>query len=254
MARLTLNARDTGLIADVMETCRTSAEWPIPYLALNQFAALLGADLVGFQVMDTLLEYIPVHRSADAMLGDGEDGETIAEARTNPFWHHYRTSPCSYPDQTGDYESVTLAGDFESRRQRRLRKPHGEPIVSMRASMRGRAPGKEYRLNAWRYEGSDFGERERFLLALLRPHVERAFWANAGQTRDLPPLTRRQLQLLAFVRRGLTNRQIARQLELSEGTVRTHLNNIYERLGVSGRTGAVHAVFGPSEDWPMEGA
>ena len=59
--------------------------------------------------------------------------------------------------------------------------------------------------------------------------------------------------MLEYVREGLTNIQIAHRLEISEATVRTRLNNVYERLGISGRTAAVHAVFGPSSDWP-EGA
>jgi regulatory LuxR family protein len=40
-----------------------------------------------------------------------------------------------------------------------------------------------------------------------------------------------------------TNIQIARQLGLSEGTVRTHLENIYGRLQVSNRTAAVVRAF-----------
>jgi len=42
---------------------------------------------------------------------------------------------------------------------------------------------------------------------------------------------------------GCTNTQIARRLGISEGTVRTHLENIYERLGVSSRTAAVIRAF-----------
>jgi DNA-binding NarL/FixJ family response regulator len=38
---------------------------------------------------------------------------------------------------------------------------------------------------------------------------------------------------------GHTNTQIARRLGISESTVRTHLEHIYERLGVSSRTAAV---------------
>jgi predicted ArsR family transcriptional regulator len=42
---------------------------------------------------------------------------------------------------------------------------------------------------------------------------------------------------------GHTNGQIARRLGVSEGTVRTHLQNIYARLQVSSRTAAVTRAF-----------
>jgi DNA-binding NarL/FixJ family response regulator len=42
---------------------------------------------------------------------------------------------------------------------------------------------------------------------------------------------------------GHTNAQIARRLGMTEGTVRTHLENIYERLQVSSRTAAVTCAF-----------
>ena len=42
---------------------------------------------------------------------------------------------------------------------------------------------------------------------------------------------------------GHTNAQIARRLDMSEGRVRTHLENIYERLKVSSRTAAVTHAF-----------
>ena len=46
-----------------------------------------------------------------------------------------------------------------------------------------------------------------------------------------------------WLRAQRTNTQIARQLGLSEGTVRTHLENIYSRLQVSNRTSAVIRAF-----------
>src|SRR3954447_13935664 len=46
MPRLSIDARETSLIADLMETFRASTEWPIPYLALNQLGNLIGADVV----------------------------------------------------------------------------------------------------------------------------------------------------------------------------------------------------------------
>jgi DNA-binding CsgD family transcriptional regulator len=42
---------------------------------------------------------------------------------------------------------------------------------------------------------------------------------------------------------GRTNMQIVRRLGISEGSVRTHLGNIYERLDVASRTAAVACAF-----------
>ncbi len=49
--------------------------------------------------------------------------------------------------------------------------------------------------------------------------------------------------LLRLVAAGHTNTQIARRLGISAATVRTHLENIYERLQVSSRTAAVTRAF-----------
>ncbi|MGD9622013.1 MAG: LuxR C-terminal-related transcriptional regulator [Mycolicibacterium sp.] len=51
-------------------------------------------------------------------------------------------------------------------------------------------------------------------------------------------LTRRELEVLACIARGTTNRQAAQHLSLSEKTVGRHLANIYAKIGVSSRTGA----------------
>jgi DNA-binding CsgD family transcriptional regulator len=59
----------------------------------------------------------------------------------------------------------------------------------------------------------------------------------------VPRLTPRQKNLLHLVSGEHTNAQIARRLGISEGTVRTHLENIYERLHVSSRTAAVTRAF-----------
>lgn len=55
--------------------------------------------------------------------------------------------------------------------------------------------------------------------------------------------TERELDVLRLVARGLTNRTIARELFLSEATVKTHLVHVFGKLGVDDRTAAVTAAL-----------
>jgi DNA-binding CsgD family transcriptional regulator len=104
-------------------------------------------------------------------------------------------------------------------------------------------PGSIARMIFFRGPGREFSERDRALLALLRPHLHQAY-LNAERRRcGEPRLTSRQRELLRLVAVGHTNGQIARRLVISEGTVRVHLQNIYERLQVSSRTAAVTRAF-----------
>lgn len=52
------------------------------------------------------------------------------------------------------------------------------------------------------------------------------------------PLTPREIEVLRLVAAGLTNREIARRLHLSEGTVRNYLSRVLDRLGMRDRTQA----------------
>lgn len=52
-------------------------------------------------------------------------------------------------------------------------------------------------------------------------------------------LTRREIEMLGFLSRGKSNKEIARDLDLSPNTIKTHLANLYVKLGVKNRTQAV---------------
>jgi two-component system nitrate/nitrite response regulator NarL len=60
--------------------------------------------------------------------------------------------------------------------------------------------------------------------------------ARAPATGSRVQLTPRERQLIGFVRTGLRNREIAAQLGVTEGTVKTYLHAVFEKLGVSSRT------------------
>ena len=59
-----------------------------------------------------------------------------------------------------------------------------------------------------------------------RPHV-------SGER--TPPLTPRETEIVRLVAQGLRNKELAQRLSITEGTVKIHLHNIYDKLGVDGR-------------------
>src|SRR5215207_370922 len=75
--------------------------------------------------------------------------------------------------------------------------------------------------------------------------VERADGALLLEERhEHVQLTAREREVLAWVARGKTNAEIARQLWLAPSTVRKHLENVYAKLGVTTRTAAVARFLG----------
>ena len=52
-------------------------------------------------------------------------------------------------------------------------------------------------------------------------------------------LSQRELEVLAFVARGASNKEVARNLHVSEATIKSHLLRIFGKLGVEDRTAAV---------------
>jgi LuxR family transcriptional regulator, maltose regulon positive regulatory protein len=61
---------------------------------------------------------------------------------------------------------------------------------------------------------------------------------QAPHALDVEPLSERELEVLRLIASGLPNKQIARRLDISLNTVKTHARNTYGKLGVSSRTEA----------------
>ena len=105
-----------------------------------------------------------------------------------------------------------------------------------------------------------FGLTERKALQLVRPHLARLYhdlawraraerlltWIASVDGLDQPGrrpaakrLTFRELEVVALVARGCTNKQIGSHLDVSPRTVQKHLEHVYDKVGIRTRAGAV---------------
>jgi DNA-binding NarL/FixJ family response regulator len=80
------------------------------------------------------------------------------------------------------------------------------------------------------HRGEQWIERETVTRALQRVIDRESAEREAGET-----LTPREIEIVRMVAQGLRNKAIAERLSISEGTVKVHLHNVYEKLGVDGR-------------------
>jgi DNA-binding NarL/FixJ family response regulator len=71
-------------------------------------------------------------------------------------------------------------------------------------------------------------------------HVEQV---GAPEDDETASLSERESAVLDAVARGLSNREIGRQLWISEQTVKFHLRNVYRKLGISSRTEAARYAY-----------
>jgi DNA-binding NarL/FixJ family response regulator len=74
------------------------------------------------------------------------------------------------------------------------------------------------------------------------PLLTRATAPRTSSAGSGPHLTPRQAQVLALVVEGLSNKEIARELKLGEGTVKVHMAALFRALGVTSRAGAAAAA------------
>jgi DNA-binding NarL/FixJ family response regulator len=86
--------------------------------------------------------------------------------------------------------------------------------------------------------------------AILDPAVQARLVAAARPAPDAAParplpdgLTAREAEVLSLIATGRTNAQIAGALVVSPSTVKTHINNIFAKTGVTSRAAAVHYAY-----------
>jgi DNA-binding CsgD family transcriptional regulator len=207
----------------------------------------------GIETVDAIVAAIPADEAAYVEWRFGDRGSIRVGRRADepPWLDEALAATCgSYPlrdvDHAASVEPLRISDVVSDGRLRTS--PFYVSVM--------RPLGRERELKLWlpappgharyfeleRGPGRDFDERDRSFLSLLRPHLSRlrAQWERRAQ---LPSLTERELDVLSLVAQGLTNRQISGRLFISRATVRTHLEHIYDKLGVRSRAGAVSAAF-----------
>jgi DNA-binding CsgD family transcriptional regulator len=209
-------------------------------------------------VLEALRRVVPCDVVAyhERIDGVNEPGPVFAGEPRGPVTPEIREAEACYAhqDPMTPTEGARKYSDFLSRREHHRLELYQEA---------DRPLGIEFMMRLWldsrgtagaRLEfdraGPDFSERDRAVLDRLLPYLKQLRYAAAIRRRAITRpmsrtkrLTPREREILEHVAEGRTNGEVAWLLGISPETVRKHLENAYEKLGVHTRTGAVAAVF-----------
>jgi DNA-binding CsgD family transcriptional regulator len=81
-------------------------------------------------------------------------------------------------------------------------------------------------------------KKEVVVLKEVPVRVSQPFALNEGRLKDLG-ITKRELEILELIAQGMSNREIAEKLFVSENTVKTHSSRLFDKLSAKRRTQAV---------------
>jgi DNA-binding CsgD family transcriptional regulator len=80
--------------------------------------------------------------------------------------------------------------------------------------------------------------RRKEVVVVKEVHAPQQFSLNEARVKDLG-ITKRELEILELIASGLSNREIAEKLFVSENTVKTHSSRLFDKLSAKRRTQAV---------------
>ncbi len=240
---------DVRDLLDVLDRCAPIADDDIFYAdVLTGLRELIPCDDISFQLMDVAEQRIRLLFVNDAGV-QREESVGATDEFSQMFWRRFwEEDGCAGPLLTGDFSTLLHQADEWSTRAY-ANTPLGAEFAALGVRDEVLVPmtplgGTDRRLLLFRGPDSpDFSEREKAMLALARPHLAELHTRRDRELRGEPHLTPRQWEVLRRVATGASNTQIARDLGLSEATVRKHLENVFVRLGVQSRTEAVARVL-----------
>lgn len=228
-------------VADAVRLIRTGFDDDrgahLPQALLDGLNKLVPGEYVCFSELDLVHRQLVSFQTSEPAPPD--DGDSDA------FWRVYpELRPCRYLyDGNLTRSDVVLLTDFIPYRELLNTALYREYLLpnSERYSMYvplSTAPGRTRVLVFCRWD-RDFTEADRDLLILLQPHLNGAYQQHQQRRTEQSPLTQRQWQVLHCLADGHSTDQVAAAMCVSPSTVRKHLENIYQRLGVTSRAAAI---------------
>jgi DNA-binding CsgD family transcriptional regulator len=230
------------LIAVVEDGRRDEPTAGVPWAVLDGLAALIECDELSWVELDLTRSHRPIQQDR------AEDGSRVLdidldEPLDEAYWKHYRAfRPCSAAAPCG--HSALRWSEFYTLRELRNTALHTEYFANFGTTdclFAGlpTAAGHTRRVLCWREGGVPFSDRDSLVLELLRPHLAELHRDAQLRRSGIPQLTRREWEVLRLAADGNSNAEIARLLFISTGTVRKHLEHIFDRTGVHSRGAAV---------------
>jgi DNA-binding CsgD family transcriptional regulator len=220
--------------------------------------AALHGERADQWLVETLARLIPSERIVYSQV-DAQETSWIGAAWPEPAWQpsegEWRVSMgaenpwCLYAEHSGDqfFSARRLNEVADVARLRRTE--YGEVFGELH-EMQTRLPGGETLWTlSFERSGRNYTRRDTTLLDFLRPALmafesSRSIVARLAAVEAAPAvhdedLTARESEILNLVAGGASNTDIAHRLSISVGTVRKHLEHVYEKLGAASRTEAL---------------
>ena len=243
-----LRPADLEAVLSFLEEAQT-VEGPAPFTPelLDLLTEIVGCTYATFTEVDHRSRVVnrAVLCSADRWNAEDDDDD---------WWESPRTVTLDGYRLSDDAKPLIVLSDFFSRGQRTSVdfNPNFQQGVSDEIQI-DLDPTRTWFAGLNVARDRDFEDRERLILHRLHPHLI-GLYRSAELRRRLGAtaaafdpdatdrLTRRECEVMLWVADGLSNAEIARVLVIERCTVRKHLENIYEKLGVGSRTAALAKV------------
>jgi DNA-binding CsgD family transcriptional regulator len=232
--------RQLRAMLDVLDEARHGEYADEPMRALvTGLGRLVPCDDRAFSEIDIAKQQVLVDFGAEPAYDSDDD------PAESPYWTWRHQHPvCTTHERFGAAAGVLQLADFVSARQLHHMAIYQElfhPVQHVMAMPLPTAPGRTRVFQFFREDRTPFSELDRMILTLLQPHIY-AIYGEAAQRAATAKLTDGELQVIRCVATGMSNSQIARHLAVSPSTVRKHLENAFQRLGVQSRTAAVARI------------